>query len=561
MKRRISTGRRTALILVVAAGLAAASCGGDDDEVSEPTSAGADAATVAPEPSAASTAEDDGTAPAEGSEPAAAGDEAPADGGTLTVGIGSEPETLDPHKSRAGTDNYTLMNIYETLLSYNPDGELEGAIADEWEISDDGLTYTFHLRDGVTFHNGDPLTADDVVFSFQRYADPATENVFAYNLASMESVEAPDPSTVVVKLSAPDGAFISSRAYVSIVSKAYFDEAGPEEFATNPIGTGPWAFDSRAIRESVTLKRYDGYWGSKPGYSELVFRIIGDDNSRVAAMRSGEVDVIAQVPPQSIPTLEESEAVKVTETVTGDNIFYMFNNVQQDVPWNDQRVRQALAMAIDQNAIRESVLGELGILMSGVSPLNTGWDESAVAQPEYDPDGARALLEEAGYGDGFPLDLVAPVNGRLPNSEQVTQAVAGFWQDIGIDVNTQLIAYSQYVDMERAGSPLNGVVMGLWGDSLTFDPQARLVGTHTCDGPYAHTCDPELDTMIEAVRTTVDPDERVEAYKAAFDYINEQAYSVWMYTSEGAFAMKDSVDWQPYYGIPYTRMGNARPAA
>ncbi len=558
MTRRLGVGRRTALTLVAAAALITA-CGGDDDSTDE---ADAPAATDAPAAGDASGEDSSSdSTPTEAGSEADGTDETPADGGTLTVGIGSEPETLDPHKTRAGTDNYVLMNLYETLLSYNPDGELEGAIADEWEMSDDGLTYTFHIRDGVTFHNGQPLTADDVVFSLQRYADPATENVFGYNLAAMETVEATDPSTVVVTLSEPDGAFLSSRAYASIVSKAYFEEVGPDEFATNPVGTGPWMFDSRSIRESVTLKRFDGYWGAQPGYSELVFRIIGDDNSRVAAMRSGEVDVIAQVPPQSIATLEGTDGVKLATTVTGDNIFYMFNNVQEDVPWNDLRVRQALAMAIDQNAIYESVLGELGILISGVSPLNTGWDESAVAQPDYDPDGARKLLEDAGYGDGFSLDLVAPVNGRLPNSEQVTQAVAGFWQDIGIDVNTELVAYSQYVDMERSGSPLNGVVMGLWGDSLTFDPQARLVGTHTCDGPYAHTCDPELDALIETVRTTVDPDERVDAYKAAFDYINEQAYSIWMYTSEGAFAMKDSVDWQPYYGIPYTRMGNAQPAS
>jgi peptide/nickel transport system substrate-binding protein len=556
---------------MVSVGSLLAACSSDSKTTSDTSAGGATSvaaassttATSAATDASASSAASDSTAAttvgsADATETSAQGDTP--QGGLVRVGIGSEPETLDVFKSRAGTNNYILLNIFEQLLTHNADGDLVGNLAEEWSASDDGLTYDFTLRANAKFHNGDPVTSEDVKFSFERYVDPATENVFAYQLAGLDHVEVIDDTHFQVVLTKPDGAFLSSGAYVYIIPKAYFEKVGEAEFANNPVGTAPWKFVSRAIGESVTLTRFDEYWGDKPGYSDLEFRIVPDDNSRVSALRSGELDVIAQVPPQSIETLEGDDNLKVVTTVTGDNIFLIFNSKATDKPWGNQKVRQAMAMAIDNEAIKDSVLGGLGVLMSGVSPLNEGWDESAVEQPEYDPDAAQALLEEAGFGDGFSIDLFGPVNGRLPNSEQYIQAVAGFWEDIGISVNVQLVAYSQYVDMERATSDLNGVVMGLYGDSLTFDPQARLQGTMVCEGPYSHVCDTTLDGMVATVATTTDPDERVQAYKDTFDYINEQRYAIWGYTSEGAFAMNKDVDWTPYTGIPYTRMNTIAPA-
>jgi peptide/nickel transport system substrate-binding protein len=208
----------------------------------------------------------------------------------------------------------------------------------------------------------------------------------------------------------------------------------------------------------------------------------------------------------------------------------------------------------------DKVLGGLGVGFTGVSPLNAGYVASESQQPAYDPDKAKQLLADAGFKDGFSLDLVGPVNGRLPNSEQVVQAVAGFWQDIGIKVNVQLIAYSQWVDQEKAASTINGVVFGLNGDGTTFDPQSRINNQLLCAGPYSHTCDPALETMIGKVVTTVDPDARIQAYKDLFKYVNDNVYDIYLYQAGGAFGMKKTVNWQPWNGIPYTNMSNAQPA-
>jgi peptide/nickel transport system substrate-binding protein len=205
------------------------------------------------------------------------------------------------------------------------------------------------------------------------------------------------------------------------------------------------------------------------------------------------------------------------------------------------------------------VLGGLGVILTGVSALNDGYDD-AIAERDYDPDRAEQLLEEAGYGDGFSMELWAPVNGRLPNSEQVVQAVAGYWNEIGVDVQLNIIEYSQWVDKQRNPSDAAGSIFGLWGDAGSFDPQARMIGSLTCDGPYSHICDPQLDSMVESVRSTVDRDERIQAYEDAFQYVFDNAYILYLYTAQGAFAMADDVSWQPWHGTPYTRLANAQPA-
>jgi peptide/nickel transport system substrate-binding protein len=482
------------------------------------------------------------------------------DGGKLTVGIGSEPEQLDPDKVRAGTDLYVTYNMFETLLARTVEGKLVPGLASAYTQSADGLTYQFTLRSGVTFQNGDPVTAEDVKFSFERYIDPALGNVFAFQLGSLDSVTVDSPSQVTIRLKKPDGAFLSAGGYAFIVPEKYVTTGGADNFAANPIGTGPWKFVSRDIGQDIKFTRYDGYWDAKPGYSSLELRILKDDNGRVAALRSGEVDVISAVPPQSISQIQSDSNLKAITSITGDNIDLLFNNKLPDAPWANLKVRQAMSYAIDYKTLIDKVLGGLGVGFTGVSPLNAGYVASESQQPAYDPAKAKQLLADAGFKDGFSLDLVGPVNGRLPNSEQVVQAVAGFWQDIGLKVNVQLIAYSQWVDQEKAASTINGVVFGLNGDGTTFDPQSRINNQLLCAGPYSHTCDPALETMIAKVVTTVDPNARIQAYKDLFKYVNDNVYDIYLYQASGAFGMKKSVNWQPWNGIPYTNMKNAQPA-
>lgn len=546
---RIQTRRLIATL--AASALFATACGGDDDDAAEPS--------VTASPDGSTVGEPDPDEPADTD--AGSADEQPPDGvgESLVVAIGNEPETLDIGQLRAGTDYYPAVNIFEQLITRDVDGELVPGLAESWEVSDDGTAFTFELRQDVEFHNGDPMTAEDVAYSFERFVDPEMGNVFAYLLGGLREVEVVDEYTVTVHLEEFDGAFLGAGGYAYIVPKGYIEDVGTDEFAENPVGTGPFTFASRSIGEGFQLQRFDGYWGEPAGYEEIEFRIIGDDNARVSALRSDQVDLIAQVPPQNIDQLESDGDIDVRTAVTGDNIFLHFNG-RVEGPWNDPDVRRALSLAVDQQAIRDVAIGGLAVPLAGISALNFGYEDTDVVERDYDPDLARQLLEDAGHGDGFSIEIWGPVNGRLPNSEQLVQAVAGYWNEIGVDVDVNIIEYSQWVDVQSNPSEASGAIFGLWGDAQTFDPQARMLGSLTCEGPYSHICDDEIEEMMEAVQTTVDPDERIAAYEEVFRYVQDNALVLYLYTAEGAFAMADDVDWQPWHGTPYTRMVNAHPA-
>jgi peptide/nickel transport system substrate-binding protein len=533
--------------MLATAALLVAACGGDNSS----SSGGAATTGIQSATTVAGAA-----SPTTGS----SGSTAAKNGGQLTVAIGTDPQNLDPDQVRAGTDLYTIVNIFEQLLSRDVKGNLVPALAKSWVVSPDGLQYTFTLRTDVKFQNGDPMTADDVKFSFERFKDPKLGNIYAFLLANMTAVDVLAPDQVRVTLSQPDGAFLSALAYAYIVPMKYIQQVGDQQFAQAPIGTGPWTFKTRQIGQSLDFTRNDAYWGDKPGYNSLQFRIIPDDNARVSALQAGEVDMIAQVPPQSVPSLQKNSSLSVKQALGGEVIYVGWNTVDPSLPVANPKVRQALAMAIDTQSLEQTVLGGLGVLMSGLSPLDVGWDPKDVKQQPYDPAGAKKLLADAGFPNGFSMDFIAPVNGRLPNSEQVAQALGGFWEAIGVHTNVQLIAYGQWVNAEKTGSKLNGAVFGLNGDSLTFDPQRRLVDTLSCKGNYSHVCDAALDQMISQISITTDQTTRTDLNKKAFDYVNANTLVTNLYNTESAFAMKKTVNWEPWYGSSFTRMGNATPA-
>lgn len=478
----------------------------------------------------------------------------------LTVGVGNEPQTFDVGKIKAGTDYYFADNIFEQLINRGPDGKITPGLATSWTVSPDGTQYDFQLRQGVTFQNGQPFTADDVKFSFERYVDPAIGNVFAYQLAGLKSVDVVSPSEVRITLSKPDGAFINAGGYAFIVPKDYVNQVGPDGFAAKPVGTGPFSFGSNVVGQSVTLNRYDGYWGDKAGYQSVEFRIMPDANARLAALQTGEIDLAAQVLPQNLPQLKSNADLRVVSKPLGDNIFLLTNNKDTAAPYAQPLVREALATAIDQKAIREQILGGLADPLTGVSPINDGYANVTLQQRPFDPAKAKQLLAQAGFPNGFSMDFWAPVNGRLCCSAQVAQAIAGYWTSIGITVNLKTVEYSQWVQAESSKSDLKGVVMGLWGDASTFDPQSRLTGSLSCAGSYSHTCDPKLEDLIGKVGVAVDPTQRAAAYTDAFQYIYDNTLAIYLYADKGAFAMSSKVNWEPWLGRPYTILVNAKPA-
>lgn len=480
---------------------------------------------------------------------------------TIVVAVGSDTENLDAHQLRGGTDNYLMSNIYDTLAMQDHTGELQPALAESWEVSDDGLEITFELREDVLFHDGEPMTAEDVVFSVERYTDPDFEAPFGWILDAVEEAEVVDEYTVRLHLEQSDGAIIPSGV-VRVVPKHYIEEHGDDHFAQEPIGTGPFSLVEHAIGQGFTLERFDDFWGELPGYKTVEARLMQDDTARIAAVRTGEVDVAAAIPPRDVPDLEAEPEIDVLQGLDGDNIKIQLNSVDDpDGPMGDPLVRQALAHAINYDSIIDDIRLGMGVRMSGVNPVSEGFEDQPTPT-EYDPDRARELLEEAGYPDGFETEIYAPVDGRVPDSEAVTQAVAGYWSEIGVDVDVNIIGYSEWLDWLIAEDPRHqGAAWWVWGDAATFDPQVRMFGSLSCEGTYSYTCDEELDQMLDEVASTPDPDERVQAYIDAFQLVQDEMYVIYLYSAEAAFAVSSDVDWEMWEGQPFTIMRNAYPAS
>lgn len=478
---------------------------------------------------------------------------------TLRVGLSTEPTQLDPDQLKSGNDSFFTRNVFDLLYNRDPDGKLVPGIATAYKVSPDGKTYTFTLRKGVKFSDGTPVTAEDVAFSFKRYADPKLNTVFSFNLAALTDAKVVNSDTVELDFKQPVGDFVAEGGYASIVPEKYIKQHGDAYFAKHPIGTGPYKFVSFNPNQGFTLERNNNYWGTKTAYDRVDFKYIADPSTRVAALQSGQVDVIDQVPPQDVATLRGNSSITVKTQIAGDMVYTFINTLDRGKPWDDVRVRQAMAYAIDQKTILKTVLGGFGVLNVGVSPIEPGYDKVDFQQYPYDPAKAKELLAAAGYPKGFSLDFWGPANGRTPNSEQYIEAIAGYWKAVGIKANVHIVEYPEYVKKQGPTANVNGAIFGIWGGGY-FDPQFRTEGNLKCHSAYSVTCDPKLDQMIDKLEATIGETARENVYIPLYKYVLDQALMIYGYCDEETFAMSKKVSWQPYKGQSYTIMTNAAPA-
>jgi peptide/nickel transport system substrate-binding protein len=311
------------------------------------------------------------------------------------------------------------------------------------------------------------------------------------------------------------------------------------------------------------LDRFDGYWGEKPGYATAIFQIIPEDSTRVAALQTGQVDLIAQVPPQYIKMLSSTSGLVVSQKLDGDSVNIKFNTLpsQAGKPWANVLVRQAMDYAIDRDAIIQNVLLDGGQADTAIQPTDAAWPvaQAAGLKPRpYDPAKAKALLSQAGFGKGFSFPFASLANGRLPASEEIVEAVAGYWKNVGINAQVETLAYDTWLDAIKSTSTYPAM-FNLWGDS-TGGPSSRLKFDYTSKQLYSLVADPALDKLVQQAVTTVDPTQLQQNYTAVARYVQAKAYTADLFAVKGAFAMKNSVDWVPWSGVAATVMQNARAA-
>ncbi len=466
--------------------------------------------------------------------------EEPAPRNELRVAVPANPDSLDASIAAVRHSQNVSWQMFDSLVFQNDDLEIEPALAESWEVSDDGTEYTFYLREGVEFHNGEPFNADAVVYSWERGRAEGMQWRTYWNRA--EEVEAIDEYTVVVRTDEPDVLLLTSMAqHWNMVPPEYAEEVGVDEFSRNPVGTGPFKFVEWVQEERVVMERNENYWREGlPHLDRVVFRPIPESATRVAAIQTDEIDIVNQLDYEQAQQLERGTGIEVI-TYPLDRVFYVtFNNLTSGVgePTEDVRVRRAMNYAVDIEAIINALFGGYAEPATGLlTRFNLGYDETIDPYP-YDPDRARELLAEAGYEDGFSMGFAAP-SGVYSHFEEVVEAIQGYLAEVGIEADLDIMESGRFWDLQ-ADKELPPLFADSWSERGEALP--RLTGAlGGWDAPYSAWSESEIDDYLEQIRVTFDEQERAELYSELHRYMHENPPFIYLYSPETFEATRDRV--------------------
>lgn len=476
-------------------------------------------------------------------EPAAESGGEAADGptGELIVALSTFPNSLDMPVGAERNATNASWPAYDSLVWVDDEGNVVPALAESWEISEDGSEYTFTLRQGVTFHNGEPFNADSVVFSWERGSSPDMQWSDRWTRAT--SVEKIDDYTVKITTDGPDPLFLRVVASNwAMVPPVHTAEVGNEAFGMAPVGTGPFKFVEWVDGDRIVYEANPDYWQEGvPRVARLVFRSIPESATRVAAIQTGEVHIVGRLSAEEAASLEGVEGVEVV-TYPVDRVYYIaFNNLTSGVgePTEDPLVRQAMNYAVDRQAIVDALFNGNAQLLTGfVTQANLGYDTSLEPYP-YDPERARELLAEAGYEEGFNMGFACPV-GAYTNFEQVCEAIQGYLADVGIQTELELMESAAYWDLE-AEKQLPPLFGDSWSET-SGEALPRLIGAlGGMESSFSSWSDPEIDRLMDEISVTVDDEARADLYVELQQYMYENPPFIYLYQPQTFEAIRDTV--------------------
>lgn len=527
-----------------AAGFALVGCGNDDDDDE-----------ASPTQGNGSDNGDNGETPTPGSNGDGNGGNGNGGNGDLVrVAIGAEPTTADPHDMIGGVDNYYLYQVFNALFEYDYDGVLAPALAEQYETSDDGLQITFTLRQDVTFHNGDPMTAEDVMYSYERFMSDESQGTKT-PFANVESGEVVDDHTFVYNLSEPDASFVlGAFGGLRIVPQAYTEETGKEEFGRAPVGTGAYRMDSREIGSGAVFERFEEYFKGAAAFQRAEMNIIPDGTSRLQMLQVGDSDVVAVIPPAQLETARGIDGAQVIIQPANVDTYFGFGlkeypgmeQTEAQQFMMDRRVRQAMNYAVDKTAIGDSVYGELARPFAVTNPdqpfhLNQVYD--------FDLEMARQLLSDAG-ADGMPLTQYSLGGGRLPGLDSLSAAVASNLRDAGIDVQEQTEEYNAWLSRLRDDSepfPADGMIFSWASTAAGLNVFFGADSKWYCDSRYGHWCDSDFDDLMGQARRSFDEEERNDLIGQAMQHMYDEAPGLWLLLLDDAYGIRTDVvaGWRP----------------
>ncbi|MFV0490298.1 MAG: ABC transporter substrate-binding protein [Pseudorhodobacter sp.] len=486
----------------------------------------------------------------------------------LSIGMAAPITTLDPHEDSNSPNNATNRHIWDSLINRGGSAENQPQLATSWEVVDD-THWRFRLREGVKFHDGTPFTADDVVASLLRARDKPSQSYSSYT-RNIAGVVAEDPLTVVVETTVPDPMILNSLSRLRIIP-AKFAEAPVADFenGTATIGTGPFRFSSYTPGDKVELVRNDDYFGGPAEWANVTLRLVPDNGGRLASLLAGDLDLIESLPAEGVGQVESRDDLKIIRGQS-TRLVYLGMDVSRDVtpfatakdgsplasnPFKDQRVRKAMLMSLNRDAIVDRVMQKNGTVAHQFVADGFFGHSDKVEEIGYDPEGAKKLLEEAGYPEGFALTIHGP-SGRYVNDSEVLQAAGQFFSRIGIETKVEVMPWAVYSKTYSNGD--YSLFLGSWGVNTgeVSNPAIALVaardsekGTGRGNGGGIDT--PELNALIDTATSTLAETDR----QAMLQEISELSFNGnWllpMHYENVVMGAKKNVEFKPR-GDKYT---------
>lgn len=474
----------------------------------------------------------------------------------LTVGLTADAVHLDPQAGEELSSNIMFYHIYDPLVRRSAEMKFEPGLAESWELVDD-TTWHFKLRDGVTFHNGQPLTARDVVFTIERLKG-ALMSTLARNIASAREV---DPLTVEIKTPKPYAVLPNDLAGILILNEAHVKEVGDAQVDLTPVGTGPYRLAQWTKEDRLVLEAFDDYWAGAPAIKKVTFRPITNPATRTAALLTGEVDIIQDLSVRDVARVERETDYSVISRPSLLNLVLALDTREKSPtialdknPMQDQRVREAITRAIDVSAIQRSVMNNLSTPSEQYVPSShIGYLPGASFREmyAYDVAAAKALMAEAGYADGFRMTLDA-TNNRYVNDQQIAQALAQMLSQIGITLDLNLMPRSNFFGYIRVPSDKSSFILSGWdvpsGDAgsmyaAMFHTRGQREGYGQVNrGAYSN---PEVDRLVIEADSTPDVAKRHEILQGATKILMQDIPMIPLHYEQDIYAAKKSVEFTP----------------
>jgi len=464
------------------------------------------------------------------------------DAKTLTIAIGSDVGNLDPDHYTNWNDYWAYGNMFEGLFRPDAKGDLVLALAEKHEPSADGLSHKFTLR-AAKFHNGDPVTTDDFIFSIARSRDPATQNQRSDLLANIVSIDKHDDKSFTVHLKSIDADTIAKLSlYWQLKPKKYIEQVGSAEFAKKPVGTGPFMFADRKPNQYLTMKAFPDYWGDKAKVSEVTIKIAPEEQSRLAQVMAGEADAATPISPVLAARLKTMPTLEIVRVPAFTNILVYFNKFHEQT--GRREIRQALCMAVDRATLLKSI-------MLGYAAPQELWCTSAqpacsldgVTPYAYDPDKARDLLKKANFDFSKPLKFVGMAPGRVAASKETCEAIAEYLKRIGVQVDLQILEFGAWNQIKQAKvkDPTVAMIYATGPDPSKDVAYKLLVNTRSTLAT-SWVFDKDNDEMLAKLNNFTDMKEREAFINKILRRMHDEAYFMPLWANDTLYVTTKKVN-------------------